>query len=189
MILSSSSKQRKQLLQEHGYDFEILSVETDEKFDENKTIYENIVNVAYNKAISTITAYNVVDDIVIAADTIVYCDDKILLKPVSYEDATRMLNLYKDNIVYVISGVSVVVVDIDGNTKIISFYDESKVIFKDLTNKEITKWLSLGEYMYCSGALKIEYSIEHMNLDIEGSVSNITGLPMEKLDMILKSLY
>ncbi len=188
MILASSSKQRKELLQEHGYKFEILSVDTDEIFNKEKTIYENIVNVANNKAIATIDKYSIVDDVVIAADTVVYCDNKILLKPVSYDDAIAMLKLYKANIVYVISGVSVIVVDSYGNKTVNKFYDESKVIFNNLTDEDIIDWLSLDEYKYCSGALKIEYSIKHMDVNIEGSISNITGLPMEKLNLFIKSL-
>ncbi len=188
MILASSSKQRKELLQEYGYVFEILSVDTEEVFEKSKTIYENIVNVAYDKAIAAIDKYKIVNDIVVAADTIVYCNNKVLLKPRNLDDALSMLNMYKDNIVYVISGVSVVEVDKGGNKKINNFYDESKIVFNNLTDNDINNWLSLNEYKYCSGALKIEYSIKYMNVNIEGSISNITGLPMEKLNDLLKSL-
>ncbi len=187
MILASSSRQRKKLLEEHGYKFKVLSVETDEIFDEGKSIYENIVDVAYNKAIATINKFNIVSNIVIAADTVVYCNNKILLKPRNYDDAMSMLNMYKDSVVYVISGVSVVEVDKIGNIMVNNFYDESKVIFNDLTDEEISKWLDLGEYKYCSGALKIEYAIRHMNVSTGGSISNITGLPMEKLNTLIRS--
>ncbi len=187
MILASSSKQRKELLSEYGCDFEVLAVETDEVFDEKRTIYENIVDVAYNKAIATINRYDIVSNVVIAADTIVYCNNRILLKPKNLDDAISMLNLYKNNIVHVISGVSVIEIDKDGNKKVNNFYDESEVIFSNLTDQEITKWLNLNEYKYCSGALKIEYSLKHMDVDIVGSISNITGLPMEKLTKLIKT--
>ncbi len=102
MILASSSKQRKELLEENGYEFKILSVDTDEIFNEDKSIYENIVDVANEKALAVVNEYGIVDDIVIAADTIVYCNNKILLKPKDYEDAKSMLSMYKDNEVFFI---------------------------------------------------------------------------------------
>ncbi len=188
MILASSSKQRKELLEEHGYEFEILSVDTDEAFDNELSIYENIVNVARDKAIAVIEGYGIVNDVVVSADTIVYCDEKVLLKPVDYDDAFSMLSMYKDNEVHVISGVSVIIVHDDGNVEINGFHEESKVVFEGLTDDDIRKWLDLDSYSYCSGSLKIEYAIENMNATVEGSMSNVIGLPMEKLNDLLKSL-
>ncbi len=180
MILASSSPQRKRLIQYVTYETECLSVDTDETFDPKLPIDENIKNVAKNKALAVIEKYNVDNDVVIGADTIVRVGEEILLKPTDYDDAYRMISLYKENDVEVISGVCVAYV-VNGKVNIETFIEISWIKFNNVTDESIKQWLALDDYLDCSGAIKIEKVKGLFEVEIEGSVSNIIGLPLEKL--------
>ncbi len=180
MILASSSPQRKKLIQYVTYETKCLSVETDETFDPKLSIDVNIMNVAKNKALAVIEKFNVENDVVIGADTVVRVGEEILLKPKDYNDAYRMISLYKENDVEVISGVCVAYV-INGKVNIETFFDISWIKFSNLTDENIKQWLDQEDYLDCSGAIKIEKVQEIFEVEIEGSMSNIIGLPLEKL--------
>ncbi len=180
MILASSSPQRKKLIQYVTYETKCLSVDTDETFDPNLTIDVNIMNVAKNKALAVIEKYNVDNEVVIGADTIVRVGEEILLKPKDYDDAYRMISLYKENDVEVISGVCVAYV-VNGKVNIETFIEISWIKFNNITDEGIKNWLSQDDYLDCSGAIKIEKVQSIFDVEVEGSMSNIIGLPLEKL--------
>ncbi len=180
MILASSSPQRKRLIQYVTYETECLSVETDETFDSKLTVDVNIMNVAKGKALAVIEKYNVKNDVVIGADTIVRVGEEILLKPKDYDDAYRMISLYKENDVEVISGVCVAYV-INGEVNIETFVEISWIKFNNITDESIKNWLAQDDYLDCSGGIKIEKVNDLFDVEVEGSISNIIGLPLEKL--------
>ncbi len=180
MILASSSPQRKRLIQYVTYETKCLSVDTDETFDPKLPIDVNIMNVAKNKALAVIEKYNVDNEVVIGADTIVRVGEEILLKPNDYDDAYRMISLYKENDVEVISGVCVAYV-VEGKVNLETFIEISWIKFKNVTDEGIKNWLSQDDYLDCSGAIKIEKVQNIFDVEVEGSMSNIIGLPLEKL--------
>ncbi len=180
MILASSSPQRKKLIEYITSDAKFLSVETDESFDESLDLYENIMLVAKNKAFAVIDQFGIKDEMVIGADTIVCCNGKILLKPKSYDEAFEMIKNYEDNRAEIISGVCVAIVK-DGEISTKSFTESSFVEFKNLSDEKIKEWLTQEDYLGCSGAIKIEKVEKIFETEITGSVSNIIGLPVERL--------
>ncbi len=180
MILASSSPQRKELIKYITSDAVLLSVDTDESFDANLNIYENIIEVAKNKALAVIEKHKIDNDMVIGADTVVSSNGQVLLKPKSYDEAFKMIKGYSENDTEIISGVCIVIIK-NGNISIKTFTESSFVRFKNLTDEKIKEWLSKDDYLGCSGAIKIEKVEKIFDLEIEGSVSNIIGLPVEKL--------
>lgn len=181
MILASQSLQRKKLMNMLFEDYKIISYETEEKFDNELNIYDNLKNIAYEKAIAVYDKNNIKNDYILGVDTIVYFENNILLKPTSYNDAFNMINSYKGKEQEVISGIALIEVK---NGKIIETkkdYVISKVEFNNLSDNNIKKWLDLDLYKYCSGGFMIEKIEDEFELKINGSYSNIIGLPLEKL--------
>ncbi len=180
MILASSSLQRHQLIKYVTYETKCLSVEVDETFDEKLDVYENIKEVAKKKALAVIEEYNIQNDLVIGADTIVCLGEKVLLKPKDYDDAYSMIKSYSENDTEIVSGVCVAYVK-NGVVNAETFVDTSWVTFGQITDENIKAWLAEDDYLTCSGAIKIEKVQKYFKSEIAGSVSNIIGLPLEKL--------
>ncbi len=180
MILASSSPQRRDLIKYISYDIKCMSVDIEEKFIKNLNIYENTKEIAISKAGSVIDKYNITNDIIIGVDTIVSVEGKILLKPKDYKEAFDMIKLYEHKRAEIISGVAIIKV-VNGEKNIKTFTESSFVKFNNITDEKIKEWLLQDDYLGCSGAIKIEKVKDIFNADIEGSVSNIIGLPLEKL--------
>ncbi|MFV0519599.1 MAG: Maf family protein [Lachnospirales bacterium] len=181
MILASSSKQRIKLMDLLFKDFKNLSVEVDESFSNDFDLYEGIREVAYKKAIAVKDFFDIENDFIVATDTIVSFDNKILLKPKSYDEAFSMIKSYEGKEQEVISGFVFLKIE---NGKIVFEKKEtviSKVKFQDLSDEKVKKWLDLDLYKFCSGGFMIEKVEEDFLIEISGSYSNIIGLPLEIL--------
>lgn len=189
MILASKSKQREKLMKMLFNDFKIISFDTDEIFDENLDIYENIKNISYEKALAAYKNINIINDYILGVDTVVYFDGNILLKPSSYEDAFNMIKSYKNKEQKVVSGICLLKVEEKGITQVKKDYVVSNIKFQNLTDTKIKNWLDLGLYKYCSGGFMIEKVEEEFAMEIVGSYSNIIGLPLEKLKQFSNELY
>lgn len=188
MILASKSEQRRKLMKMLFDDFQIIGFETDEIFNSSLDIYENLKDIAYKKALAVYEKENIKDDYILGVDTIVYFDNNILLKPKSYENAFNMIKSYKNKEKQVISGIALIEVKDRAIISIKKDYVVSNLKFKNLTDENIKKWLNLGKYKYCSGGFMIEYVEEKFELEIDGSYSNIIGLPLEKFKNMLIEL-
>ncbi len=189
MILASSSKQRKKLMEAMFSEFQVLSVEVDETFQEGFTIYENIVDVAFKKAMAVVDHFNIKDDYVIATDTVVYFNGKILLKPKDYDDAFNMIKGYEDKKQEVVSGFVFLKIE---NGKVV--YEKKKsvvsyVSFNNLTDEAIKEWLKEDLYHFCSGGFMVEKVEKLFEMVIEGSYSNIIGLPLEVIEEVCEELH
>lgn len=113
--------------------------------------------------------------VVIAADTVVELNGKILEKPSSPEDARRMLHLLsgQEHNVH----TSVLLYELPGNTKIFSFTTTTKVQFAKLTNADITAYIATGEPLDKSGAYGIQGIGRVLVTAIHGDFFNVTGFP------------
>ncbi len=187
MVLASNSPQRKTLIKYITEDVTFLSVDTDETFLEELDIYENVQNVAKNKALAVIEKFGIDNDIVISTDTIVSSIGEILLKPKDYDDAFNMIKSYNDNDTEIISGVCIAIVK--NNEVITKTYSESSFVkFSNITDEKIVEWLKQEDYLGCSGAIKIEKVQNIFDTEIVGSISNIIGLPLESLSRELNCI-
>ena len=120
--------------------------------------------------------------IVVTADTIVWINNKTLGKPANRQEAVEMLKTLSGKMHYVYTGVC-----LSSNHKQHSFFDESKVFFRELSNEEITFYVDRYQPFDKAGAYGIQEWIGYVGIEkIEGSYYNIVGLPIEKLYCELK---
>ena len=109
IILGSQSEARFKLLSSCNTEIKVVEANIDEEYDESKSVYENVVNIAKDKADHIIKNYNDVHDInnkiLICADTVVLHNSKVLFKPKSYQEAFEMIESYSNTKVEVVTGV------------------------------------------------------------------------------------
>jgi len=181
IILASGSPRRQQLLRQLGLDFSTEPSCVDEKLDLSLDFGQLAAKMALNKAFAVACKHN--EGLVLGADTIVVLDGKIMGKPSTTSEAEEMLKSLSGRWHKVFTGVSLV----DAATKrYINDFEESRVKFKYLSDSEIQNYIKTGEPMDKAGA----YGIQGMGAlfveKIEGDYYNIVGLPLFKLNKMLK---
>ena len=179
IILASASPRRKKLLKLLDIDFEIIVSNCEEIFDDKLSVYENLKNVAYSKAYDVFK--NNEDKLVIGADTIVYLEDRILLKPKDKDDEREMIKSLSGKTHSVISGISVITKE-----KSISTAVETKVTFKELNKEEIEEYINTNEPYDKAGGYAIQGIAGKFISKIEGDYFNVVGLSISTLYDMLK---
>ena len=182
LVLASASPRRTQLLSLLTSNFDIVGSSVDETIPDNVTASDAAAFLATKKALDV--AKNRPNDIVIGADTIIVYKDKIYGKPTSKEDAKNMLSSFSGNTHQVITGVCVV-----QGKKTISFSSVNKVEFYQLTEEEIEENLNDNEYKDKAGSYAIQGKAGLFIKEIAGDYNSIVGLPVSKLNRILKSFF
>ena len=182
IILASKSPRRQELLKLMDLEFRIVLKEVDESYPENLNSEDVAVYIAEKKA----KAFDelVTDEIVLTADTIVCIDDKILGKPENAEHAIEMLQLLSGRMHRVITGVCLFY-----NQQYHSFCDVSEVYLSDLTDEEIISYVEKYQPFDKAGSYGIQERIGLIGIErINGSYTNVVGLPTERLYRELKKL-
>jgi septum formation protein len=175
IILASKSPRRQELLRLMDVDFRIVLKDVDESYPDNLTPEEIAVYIAEKKA----KAFDesVGDEIVLTADTIVSVDGPILGKPESKDHAVEMLHMLSGKVHKVITGVCILY-----KHRYNLFHDVSEVFFRKLTADEITFYVEKYEPLDKAGAYGIQEWIGLTGIErINGSYTNVVGLPTEKL--------
>ena len=187
IILGSQSEARFKLISLCNKEIKVVEANIDEEYDESKSVYENVVSIAKDKADHIIKNYNDVYDInnkiLICADTVVLHNNKVLFKPKSYREAFEMIESYSNTKVEVVTGVY-----LKYQSEIHSFYDVSYVEFPYIDRDIIDSYLSENDFLKISGGLDIDMINKYFDYNIIGSYSNIIGLPMEKISEILADM-
>ena len=184
IVLASASPRRKEILEKFGLDFEIITSEVDEKVEKNEDPLKVAETLALKKCLDVSKKCNK-GDIVIAADTIVYYD-AILGKPKDREDAFEMLKSLSGKTHQVITGFAILEV---GSEKRIVDHEMTRVKFRTLSDEKIERYLNTQEYVDKAGAYGIQGYGEILVEAINGSYSNVVGLPTYKLDKHLKDSF
>lgn len=177
LVLASGSPRRVELMQEAGYEFEVLVPDVEEAHDESLTCEALTVENARLKGLAI--AVSEPDAIVIAADTLVYLDDKPLGKPRDMEDAAAMLRRLSGRTHRVCTGVAVLA---RGGAVEKTFPVISEVTFKLLTEEVIREYHSKIQPLDKAGAYAVQDESAMIIDRVEGSWSNVKGLPMERLN-------
>jgi septum formation protein len=176
IILASRSPRRQQLLKELGLRFEVVVREWTEKYPGHLKGEEIALFVARGKA-KTFQSEIKDNEIVITADTIVWCNNKVLDKPAGKDDAKRILREISGNTHEVITGVCLLSSD-----KQSSFFSSTKVTFKELSDEEIDYYVTSFNPYDKAGAYGIQEWIGIAACShIEGSYFNVMGLPVEQV--------
>lgn len=177
LILASASPRRRELLKLLGRPFDTLIPEIDEtpKPGEQPQVFAERLASEKADAVSA-------EGILITADTIVVRDQTILGKPVDSEHARDMLTSLSGRAHEVITAVCV-----KHDQRKIVFSVSTRVVFRDVSSAEINAYIETGEPMDKAGAYAIQGAAAHMVRAIEGSYTNVVGLPMCELHEALLS--
>ncbi len=175
MILASQSPRRRELLSLIRSDFRIIPAKGEENLPDGISPDEAVVLLSRQKAGEIYKEYK--NETIIAADTVVSIDGKILGKPTSEENAAEMLRLLSGRVHSVFTGVCVI--REDGSQ--LSFAEETKVEFWNLSEEMIADYVAGGEPMDKAGAYGIQGSGAILVKRIEGCYYNVMGLPVGRI--------
>ncbi|WP_027624985.1 Maf-like protein [Clostridium lundense] len=186
IILASASERRKELLKRIVDNFQIVV----SNFDENKIEFQGdcgsyVVDLAKGKALNVASNLNTHEDIIIASDTVVFLDNKVLGKPKDKSEAFDMLKSLSGKIHQVYSGIAIYNTY---NKKIITEYVCTEVKFSNIPDDLILKYIESGEPMDKAGAYGIQGYGGIFVEKINGCYYNVVGLPLNKLYFLLKEM-
>lgn len=179
LILASQSPRRKELLGLLGIPFEIQVSQADETMDPDGDPASQVMEVSRRKAMAVRAEQ---EDVVIAADTIVVCDGEILGKPHSKENACRMLSMLSGRSHLVMTGMTV-----RHNRQTHSHTEITEVFFRELSQKEILRYVESGDPMDKAGSYGIQGGAALFVEKIHGDYYNVMGLPVCSLTQMLKA--
>ncbi len=180
LILASQSPRRKELLGLFGIPFVIRAADIDETMDPSRPAAQEVARVSRSKALATRRES---DDVVIAADTIVVCQGKVLGKPKTEDEAREMLLMLSGRDHQVMTGVTV----LRGEVETV-FTEITDLHFKPLTRQEIERYVKSGEPMDKAGAYGIQGGAALFCERILGNYYNVVGLPVCRLGQVLRQM-
>lgn len=185
LILASASPRRKDLMRKAGYEFEVMP----SKIDEAKFPTDGAGATEYAKILALAKAKDVAEQhrqsLVIGADTIADFDGKIIGKPADSADAKRITRMLFSSPHKVITGLALVKVA-DGIELVDS--DATIVYPRKMTEEQIDAHIKGGSWLGKAGAYAIQETGDEFVERIEGSLTNVMGLPMELLESMLNRL-
>jgi septum formation protein len=183
LILASASPRRAELLTAAGYGFTVQSADVDESEVAGETPEAYVLRVAWAKARTVAKARRESGSVVLAADTTVVANGEILAKPADESDAIRMLKTLSGVIHEVLTGVVVI-----GGDRELAEVARTRVRLLPLSLEEILWYVGTGEPMGKAGAYAIQGRAARFVDWIDGSWSNVVGLPVSTVAEMLKRL-
>jgi septum formation protein len=183
IVLASASPRRAELLALAGFRFSVDAADVDEAVHPDESPEAYVVRVARDKARTVAGRRADPGVVVLAADTTVVAGGEILGKPADTAEATRMLERLSGAVHEVFTGV----VAIAGTLELVELV-RTRVHLIPMTAEEITWYVATGEPMGKAGAYGIQGRAARFIDWIEGSWSNVVGLPVATVDRMLKGL-
>jgi septum formation protein len=184
LILASASWGRRQLLEQAGYEFEICPSHVDEPTGEGiKDIRGFVQHVSWLKAAAVAPRFD--EGIVLAADSVGWINGQVIGKPADRDDARRILRLLSAADHELWTGA--ILWRRPDNIQL-AWQECSRVRFRGLGEREIETYLDTRQWEGCSGAYAVQgVNDPYVNV-VEGTISNVVGLPMETLQRLLPKL-
>jgi len=181
IVLASGSPRRFELLKMMGIeDFKVIVDSSQELITPGLSADEQVIILSLQKARNVAKKCSK-DDVIIAADTLVYIGNEPLGKPVSQQDAEMMLTKLSGQKHSVYTGISIL-----KNDYHISKAEKTDVYFRELSEEEIKSYVATGEPMDKAGSYAAQGGAAVFIERIEGDFFNIIGLPLCRLSMMLK---
>ena len=180
LILASQSPRRRDLLQLLRVPFTVKPADIDEGMDPAFPPQSEVARVSKLKAEATQRSS---DDVVIAADTIVVLEDRVLGKPADRQDAIHMLRALSGRDHQVMTGMTVLRGD-----RAITHTEITDVQFRPLSEEEILRYVETGEPMDKAGSYGIQGFAAPFVSGIRGDYYNVMGLPVCRLLLLLRQL-
>ena len=180
LILASASPRRKELLGLFNIPFTIRVADIDETMDHTKSPFEEVGRVSRQKALAVSRQP---EDVVIAADTIVVCEGRVLGKPGTAAEAIAMLQLLSGRDHQVMTGCTVLTQD-----RCETFTEVTDLHYRPLSRKEIESYVASGEPMDKAGAYGIQGGAALFCERMAGDYYNVMGLPVCRLGQVLRRI-
>lgn len=187
VILASASPRRRELLEQIGLRFQVVSSEVNEA-----SLQETLQGLSIGDQASTLAEAKALEvakrhphALVIGADTLVTLDGTPLGKPKNAEHAANMLRRLSGRTHTVWTGVAVAA---NGGEELLSFAEETQVRFRVLTSREIEAYVATGESFDKAGAYGIQGRAAIFVESIQGCYFNVVGLPLAKISSALIDL-
>ena len=184
-ILASKSPRRREILENLGIDFEIIVSDADESSDisDPSALTEELSRRKGKAVYELLKAQDKLDGntVIISADTVVVCDGEILGKPRDRDDAYRMLRMLSGRSHEVVSGITLICGD-----KVASAHSTTKVYFKDISDREILKYIDSREPFDKAGAYAVQGLAALFVERIEGCYFGVVGLSVNLFNELHK---
>jgi septum formation protein len=181
LLLASASPRRAELLRAAGFDFDIQPANADESVHPGEDPADYVQRVAEAKARAVLPSSQ--GRVVLAADTTVVIDGQILAKPESNADAARMLRALANRRHEVLTGVTVA-----HAARVLTRLETTGVEFGGMSDEEIDWYVTSGEPADKAGAYAVQGLASRFVTRIDGSYSNVVGLPVALVYAMLKEL-
>lgn len=196
LVLGSQSPRRRELLAAAGFEFEVVRpAETAEQnVPEHLSPAELVVESAYRKAADVATRVDgtLVDGaLVIGCDTVAECDGRILGKPADEDDARRMLQTLSGRRHRVLSGLCLWPVGHGGSVVAdgpLQRLDVTSLDMDRLSDAQLDEYLASGQWRGKAGSFGYQDELGWVHV-VEGSESNVVGLPMELFEAMLLEMF
>lgn len=183
IVLASASPRRSELLETAGINFTVVPGNIDETPFPGEEPVAHVLRLAESKAGEV--ASRAEGRFFIGADTVVVCDNEIMGKPADNADAARMLRALSGRVHHVITGFAV----LDRlSGKAISRTVSTAVTFKILAEDEISGYVATGCPLDKAGGYAIQGGAAYMVVRIDGSYTNVVGLPLCEVVEALREL-
>jgi septum formation protein len=177
LTLASGSRGRRYLLEKAGYAFDIKPSNVPEPTEAvNGNIRDYVMHVAWTKAAAV--AQVVKDGVILAADSVGWIDGHVIGKPEDEADARRILQTLSGRVHELWTGVCLWRA---ADSWQLQWQEVSRVRMKELLPTEIDAYLRTRLWQGCSGAYAIQEENDPYISVVEGSLSNVIGLPMESV--------
>ncbi len=181
LILASKSPRRKELLKQIGIPFVVVVSDAEEVSGNSWTPAALVVENAKRKARAVAEKYP--DSPVLGADTVVSSEGKIFGKPKDKDEARKMLTALSGKMHEVTTGLALI-----NRNEIRTTNVTTKVFFDTMTKADIDAYIATDEPMDKAGAYAIQGKAARFIEKIEGSYSNVVGLPLNALIQLSKDL-
>jgi len=196
LVLASASPRRADLLRAAGYDFDVLSVDLDERVHAGETPAAYVARLAREKSAAAMQRFAaraqtcggperaaVHDVIVLGADTTVVVDGEILGKPADDGDGARMLRKLSGRAHEVLTGIS-----LRTSTAEWGRIETTRVYMTALTDDDVRWYVGSGEGRDKAGGYAVQGLASRFIPRIDGSYANVVGLPVEAVAAVLREV-
>jgi septum formation protein len=188
LILASASPRRAELLTAAGFDFEVMPVEVDERPRDKEGPEEYVRRLAMEKSARAMERIHDADTIVIGADTSVVIDGEILGKPRDANSARAMLRRLSGRPHEVMTGISLRRRSSSSNHVEVGAVEKTTVFFAQLGDADVEWYVQKGEGSDKAGSYAIQGLGSRFVQRIEGSYSNVVGLPVAAVHELLRRM-
>jgi septum formation protein len=185
LILASNSPRRRELLRQAGYRFEVRPPPVEDcAIAPGASPGAYVESLAYMKARAAISAHRLTEGLVIGADTVVELRGTIIGKPADHAEARRILSELSGSRHHVLTGLALV--DLAAGKRWLA-HEVTRICMRVMTPDEINAYVASGEAMGKAGAYALQETADRYVERIDGSVTNVVGLPMELLERMIRA--